>query len=179
MPRKFFKKYMPDGEQFKRHKHLSWLGDHLHDPNLWHLTRRSVSKAFLIGVFCAFLPIPLQMLLAAVIAIIFRSNLPFSVGLVWITNPLTIPPIFYFTYKIGTFLLGANAQEEEFHLSLQWITESLAHIWWPLLLGSVLTGAVLGIASYFIIQLFWAWHVGKSWRQRPSRKERKTPNNPD
>lgn len=106
MPRKLFKKYMPNEEKLKRHKHLSWLGSHIHDPNLWHLTRKSVARAFFVGLFCAFLPIPLQMLVAAFMAIFLRSNLPISIGLVWITNPLTMPPIFYFTYRVGDFLIG-------------------------------------------------------------------------
>jgi len=55
-----------------------------------------------VGLFCAFVPLPIQMLLAAAAAIIFRVNLPISVGLVWITNPVTIPPMFYFCYKVGT-----------------------------------------------------------------------------
>jgi uncharacterized protein (DUF2062 family) len=93
MPRKLIKKYMPDEHRFRTHRTLSWLGDHIHDPNLFHLTRKSVSRAVMVGIFCAFLPIPLQMLVAAIIAVVARSNLPISVSLVWLTNPLTMPPV--------------------------------------------------------------------------------------
>lgn len=157
---------MPDEKKLKQHKSLSWLGSHLHDPNLWHLTRKSVSRAFLVGLFCAFLPIPLQMILAAVLAIFIRSNLAISVGLVWITNPLTMPPIFYFTYVVGDFLIGDPAHAVEFEMTMEWLSSSISVIWWPLLFGSLICGVIFGLAGYFSIQWFWAWHVNRSWKKR-------------
>ena len=41
-----------------------------------------------VGLFVALMPIPLQMAVAAAIAILVRSNLPISVSLVWLTNPV-------------------------------------------------------------------------------------------
>ncbi len=166
MPRKLIKKYMPDERKLREHKHLSWLGRHLHDPNLWHLTRRSVSRAFAVGLFCAFLPIPAQMVVAAVMAVFFRSNLPISVGLVWLTNPLTMPPIFYGAYLVGDFILGNPAGNIEFELSMSWLSESLSLIWWPLLFGSIICGVVFGALAFFGINQFWVWHVNRSWKRR-------------
>lgn len=160
---------MPDEKKLKKHKYLSWLGSYMHDPNLWHLTRKSVSRAFLVGLFCAFLPIPLQMVVAAVLAILIRSNLAISVGLVWITNPLTMPPIFYFTYLVGNFIIGNPGEAIEFEMTMEWLSASIAHIWWPLLFGSVLCGILFGLIGYFSIQWFWAWHVNRSWRKRNER----------
>lgn len=166
MPRKLIKKYMPNEEALKNHKHLGWLGKHLHEPNLWHLNRKSVSKAFMVGLFCAFLPIPFQMIVAAVLAVLVRSNLPISVGLVWITNPLTIPPIFYFAYLVGDFIIGQPGQTIEFEMTMEWLQESMSIIWWPLLFGSIICGTFFGILGYFGIQSFWAWHVGRTWKKR-------------
>jgi len=170
MPRKLIKKYMPDEATLREHKHLSWLGDHLHDPNLWHLNRKSVPRAFLVGIFCAFLPIPMQMLVAAVLALICRSNLPISVGLVWLTNPLTMPPIFYFTYLVGTSLLGTPPQEFRFELEWEALTHDMAAIWWPLLFGSLVSGVFFGLLSFLGMRSFWAWHVNKSWQKRKARR---------
>jgi hypothetical protein len=47
-------KYMPSPESIKENKNLQFLGDKLHDPNLWHLNRRSVAAAFAVGLFVAF-----------------------------------------------------------------------------------------------------------------------------
>ncbi|MBR9882830.1 MAG: DUF2062 domain-containing protein [Oceanospirillales bacterium] len=167
MPRKIFKKYMPDQHKLRAHPSLRWLGDHLHNPNLWHLTRKSVSRAFLVGIFCAFLPIPGQMLVAAVLALLMASNLAVSIGLVWLTNPLTMPPIFYFTYRIGAWLLDTHIRDRiNFHWDLASLQTEIAAIWWPLLLGSVLTGVVLALLSYVCIQWFWIWHVNHHWKKR-------------
>jgi uncharacterized protein (DUF2062 family) len=169
MPRKLIRKYMPDENKLRKHKYLSWLGSYLNDPNLWHLTRKSVSRAFLVGLFCAFLPIPLQMVVAAVLAMLIRSNLAISVSLVWITNPLTMPPIFYFTYLVGNFIIGDPSEAIAFEMTMEWLSASIAQIWWPLLFGSIVCGIVFGLLGYFSIRWFWAWHVNRSWRKRSER----------
>ncbi len=173
MPRRFIKRFMPNEKMIREHPSLSYLGSALHNPNLWHLNRTSVSMAFLVGIFCAFLPIPLQMLIAAVFSILLHSNLPISVGLVWITNPLTMPPIFYFTYSVGNWLLGSGGQDIEFTLTLEWITSELSRIWWPLLFGSLVCGVLFSLLSYFTVRWMWAWHVGKNWRLRKENRRRK------
>lgn len=173
MPRKLIKKFMPDEQKLKSNRYLSWLGSYIHDPNLWHLTRKSVSKAFFVGLFCAFIPLPSQMVIAAVVALFIRSNLPISVSLVWITNPITIPPMFYFSYWIGTLMVGADVQQVEFVMSIEWLTTELSHIWLPLLVGSLACGIVSGTLGYFLMQGFWVWQVNKSWQKRKSRKLKK------
>ncbi|MDH5777262.1 MAG: DUF2062 domain-containing protein, partial [Gammaproteobacteria bacterium] len=82
MPKKFIQRYMPDHDKIRQHPHLNKMfGTLLHDPNLLHLNRRSVSGAFFIGLFMAFVPMPFQMVPAAALAIYFRTNLPISIGL--------------------------------------------------------------------------------------------------
>ena len=100
MPRKFIKKHLPSEQTLRGNTSLKWLSKYIKHPSLWHLNRKSVSRAFLAGVFCAFLPIPMQMVVAALLAILIRANLAVSIGLVWISNPLTMPPIFFFTYSL-------------------------------------------------------------------------------
>ena len=85
----------------KEEKILKIFGPAVLQPNLWHINKKSVSRAFAIGAFCAFLPIPGQMILASFLSITFAANIPIAVILTWITNPLTYTPIFYFAYKIG------------------------------------------------------------------------------
>ncbi|MBA1330154.1 ATP-binding protein, partial [Candidatus Endoriftia persephone str. Guaymas] len=94
MPKHLIKRLTPDHEMIRNHRHLQCFGKLLHDANLWHLNRRSAAGAFAVGLFMAFIPVPFQMILAAGAAILFRVNLPLSVALVWVTNPITIPPIF-------------------------------------------------------------------------------------
>ena len=101
---------------------LSFLGDILHEPNLWHINRHSVARAFLVGIWFCFIPMPFQMLAAAFFAIWFNANLPLSVVLVWISNPVTMPPMFYFNYKIGAWALDRPVLSFDFELSWSWIS---------------------------------------------------------
>ena len=167
MPKKLLKKYMPSSESIKENKNLSFLGDKLHDPNLWHLNRRSVSAAFAIGLLVAWIPTPGQMAIAALIALYFRANLPISVALVWITNPLTMAPMFYFAYLVGLWLLGQPSPDSTFEFSADSIMANLSDIGGPFLMGCLILGIISSVVGYFGIRSFWRWNVVKHWNARP------------
>jgi uncharacterized protein (DUF2062 family) len=166
MPRRLFKRYMPDPTSIREHKSLRFLGTLLHDPNLWHLNRHSVARAMAVGLFAAFLPIPLQMLLAAILAIIVRGNMPIAVSLVWLTNPITMPAVFFFTYQTGAWLMDVPARHLPDELTWEWISGELSTLWQPFLLGSVVTGLVLGALAYCLVMMYWRWWVGRQWKRR-------------
>ncbi len=167
VPRRFIKRYLPDHHKIRNHKHLRFFGQLLHDPNLWHLNRRSVSGAFSVGLFSAFVPIPFQMVLGAAGAIIWRVNLPISAGLVWITNPITIPAVFYFTYKLGAWILGTSFHEGvTFAMSYEWIMEELTAIWQPFLLGCLVLGTVSAVLGNLTIRLVWRLHVARYLKRK-------------
>ncbi len=171
MPKKFIKRYTPDKETIRNHKYLRIFGRLLYDPSLWHLNRRSVSGAFAVGLFWAFIPIPFQMVTAAATAIPARVNLPISVALVWITNPLTMPPMFYSTYLVGTWVLGEPMQEVEFELTVDWLLNSLGGIWQPLYLGSLLCATVAALIGYVVMRSYWRWHIVRQLRKRRERRQ--------
>ena len=110
MPKRLIKRWLPDQDKLKEHKHLRLFGKLLLDANLWHLNRRSAAGAFAVGLFMAWIPLPCQMLLAAGGAILFRVNLPLSVALVWLSNPVTMPPLFYGAYLVGCQLLAIKLE---------------------------------------------------------------------
>ncbi|KUJ72843.1 DUF2062 domain-containing protein [Thiomicrospira sp. WB1] len=167
MPRKFFKKYTPHPERIRRIKGLGVIAHLLANPSLWHLHRHSVAKAFANGLFWMAIPIPSQMLAAAVVSIFTRANLPLSIVLVWISNPFTMAPIFYFNYRIGSLLVSHPPRDDlKFELSWHWISTTLGDLWLPLYLGSLIVGGALAISSYVVIHLFWRWHVSRTWEKR-------------
>lgn len=168
MPKRIIKKYFPDGETIKEHKHLQVFGSLLHDQNLWHLNRRSFAGALAVGLFVAFIPLPTQMIIAAAAAIIFRVNLPVSVATVWITNPITMPPMFYAAYWVGALLLNIPPDPEAFDFSLDAIMSSLGGIWQPFLLGCAILGASSAALGYVFARLLWRWIIVKRWVGRNS-----------
>lgn len=145
---------------------MRFFGGHLLDQNLWHLNRYSVSGAFAVGLFWAMIPMPLQMVAAAATAILARVNLPVSVALVWITNPFTIPLIFYFNYLVGTWLLPHQQHLKDVEMSLEWFMKSAGEIWQPLYLGSIVVGIVLAAAGYMVMRLYWRWHIISQYKKR-------------
>lgn len=171
MPRNLIKKYLPHPDNIKDNRFLRIFGPVIHEAQLWHLTRHSVSKAFFVGLFCAFWPIPFQMVVAAGLAITVRANLPLSVALVWITNPVTMPFLFGLAYFVGVFALGTEASSFEFELSWQWLEINLASIWQPFLLGCVICGIVAGVLGYISIDTFWKIHTRQAWKNRSIKRK--------
>ena len=156
--KKLLKRYSPKPDDLKNYKHLDWLGRHLHDVSLWNFNRKSISKAFAVGLFFAFIPVPFQMLLAAPAAVIFGANLPLSIALVWITNPITIPPIYYGCYKLGAWILGVQI-ESDFVMSLEYVWQVFDTIWQPFLLGCLTVSVVTSFIGYFGVQLIYRYRI--------------------
>ncbi len=166
MPRKTLKSLLPSPARMRRNGSLSVLGEWVYAPYLWHLNRYSASMAFFVGLFLAFIPVPGQMLLAAFGAVLLRCNLPLSVGLVWITNPLTVPAIFYVAYQVGALLIDVPVQDVQFEVSLAWFQSGLSSVWKPLVVGCLLCGLFFGSLGYFVINVLWRLRVAKAWRKR-------------
>lgn len=173
MPRKLIKRYLPDPKSVKENKFLSIFGKLIHDPQLWHLTRYSVSNAFVVGLFCAFIPVPFQMVIAAAGAVVFRANIVISIALCWITNPLTIPFLFGFAYLVGIWTLGDPTSDVQSQLSYQWFVDNLNVIWQPFLLGCFICAVVSAILGFITIRIFWRLHISKAWQERLSKRKQK------
>jgi len=179
MPKRFIKRFLPDHNKIREHKQLRFLRPLLYDPNLLHLNRRSVSGAFAVGLFMAWIPVPFQMVLAAGTAAIVKVNLPLSVALVWVSNPITMPPLFYFAYKLGSWLLGTPAENFDFELSFQWLSQSLVHIWQPFLFGCLLMAAASALLGSLIMRGFWRFVVVQRWQERKNCRQSKEKGSPN
>ncbi len=170
MARKLIKKYLPHPGTITENRWIKVLGPHLQDPSLWHINRRSFSGAIAVGVFCAFMQIPFQMLLAALAAVAFRVNILISVPMVWISNPITIPPMFYFCYSVGAWMLGTEAHNFIIELNFDWLLSEILYIWQPLLLGSLVVATLASISTLLVAHLFWRYHL---WTRIKIRRKRR------
>jgi uncharacterized protein (DUF2062 family) len=174
--KRWLKGIMPKPREVLDNKYLQVFGTLLQDPNLWHLNRRSASGAFAVGLFIMYLPPLGQMLLAAAAAIKLRVNLPIAVSLVWVSNPITIPPMFYLAYVIGAALLGRQIRTFEPAFWLDW------HNWLgvvePVLLGSLICATFCSIAGYLTIQILWRWSLMRQIQRRRARYAARRANTP-
>tara|TARA_Y100000385_G_C13061784_1_gene624780 strand:+ start:1086 stop:1688 length:603 start_codon:yes stop_codon:yes gene_type:complete len=172
MPRKIIRRFLPDLKSLLDQRSLRWLGSLSHDPNLLHLNRHSVSLAVFIGIFCAFIPLPIQTLLAIAMCFWLGANLPLAMIIIWISNPLTIPPMFFLTYKLGSYILNTQVSGFSVDLSWQWFAELGSDILLPLFLGSFICGTALGLIGYFFILSLWRWQVIKNWEIRKNLRKK-------
>ena len=172
MPKKLIKKFLPQPIVIVENRLIKLLGPRLQDPGLWHINRKSFSGAVAVGVFFAFMPVPVQMLLAAIVAIMFRFNILVAVSTVWISNPITFAPIFYFCYRIGAAILDIHIDSFNFELNLNWLMTELLYIWQPFLLGCFVVGAVSAIISYLLVQFLWRYHIWTRIKIRRNRRRR-------
>ena len=180
MPRKFFRKYLPDGDTVRSHRYLAWLGRWLHHPNLWHLNRNSVAGAVAIGLFSGLVPGPLQMLTAALLAIPLKKNLPVALITTLYTNPFTIVPLYLVAYWLGSLVTGGSGAMAEppafswsnigdwVHALVDW---SLA-LGKPLAVGLVALALALAALGWIAVQVAWRVWVVVQWRRRKLRRGR-------
>ena len=165
MPRRFIKRFMPSPGRIRSLQLQRYFGDRIHDRHLWRVNRESVSRATAIGLFCAYLPLPLQMLPAALLAIFLRANLPIAILLVWVSNPLTWILMFTPPYLLGLAITGETG------ISLNTITaDMMMQQFTALMIGSILFGSSLAIAGYILANVIWRMIVINRWNNRRHRK---------
>ena len=171
--RRLLRKVLPRARDIHGHGSLrSVFGRLLLSPDLWHLNRGSVAWAVSIGLFLAWAPVPFQMVLAAGVAIVVRCNLPVAVAMVWISNPVTVAPMFYAAHQLGEWMLGIPPGEFRIELSLRWLLEELGNVWEPFLLGCFVMGMASAVLGQIVLRLIWRAHVLVSWRDRRLRRQR-------
>ena len=169
--RNLFKRYIPHKESIASNSIIRLFDEYLHDPNIWHIHRRSSSGGAAIGVFCAFIPIPIQTLSAAALAILFRMNLPIAILFSFLANPITVPFIFFYSYKLGSILLGLEENQitniiPENTTIIEWFNTIFLNIWEPLLIGCLILGLISSSITYFLIRLIWRIGAVVKWGNR-------------
>ncbi len=168
--KKLLRSFMPDHHSLRQYRALAFLGNLLHDPQIFHLTRHSAAGGMAAGLFCAFFPIPGHMIFAAIAAIGFRVNLPVAVAAVWVTNPITIPPIFYLAYRLGSAFLDNPVEPVKFEFTLDWLGTTFVHIWPPLVTGSLILAITSAALGYFSVRLLWRLAVVMKVLERRRRR---------
>ncbi|MCZ6895371.1 MAG: DUF2062 domain-containing protein [Gammaproteobacteria bacterium] len=171
-PRNILRRYLGDRESIAKSRVTRWLGARLHDSEVWHLGRRSVAGGVSLGFFLAFIPLPIQMLVAAPLALTFRVNLPVTMASLWITNPFTFAPMYLFAYKVGEWITGYPGEVGAlaFPSSFSGLIDILGEIWLPLCVGCLVCGC--SAAAISNVSVRWMWRAYLLNRRRRRRLER-------
>jgi uncharacterized protein len=166
MPRRLLKKITPHPTTLRSRWYLRLFGERVTDPGLWSLQRRSVTAAFGLGLAICFIPLPVHLPLAVLLAIFGRVNVPTIVGTVFLVNPFTVVPVFYTAYRVGAAALRQPVHQFHFQLSFDWVQHGLGPLWEPFLFGCLVCGVTAGLVGWIGLELVWRWNVRKRYRTR-------------
>lgn len=166
------KKYLLNDKRFLKDRRFKIFGNKLYDPCIWYFNKYTISRAFSIGLFFAWIPVPLQMLLAAGFAILFKANFPISIALVWLTNPITMPIFFLFAYKVGMIFFSISSPGTlDLELSFAWLFNKMCDVWQPFILGCVICAFVSAVFGNICVRLLWRLLIIKNWYMRKKSKK--------
>lgn len=158
------------GEDGKATGIKRWIRNTFAQPMVWHLNRRSVAGGVAVGLFVSWVPVPLQMLVAAILAAILRVHVPVSMVMVWFTNPLTFAPLLYAAWRSGSMILGKPVLAEPLSFSTHSLLTSAGQAWPMLLTGMLFCASVSAVLGFCATLLIWRVHAIRRWRARKARR---------
>jgi len=133
-------------------------------------TRKMISRGAFIGIFIAMIPIPLQMVAVLLFTPFFKFNVPIAIIMCWITNPFTMPFIYYIEYITGGYILGIEITEVE--ITIEWFQNNLSKIIFPLYVGALVYSITLSFIIYYLINHLWIKSVHKDRKENKQQNEK-------
>ena len=170
MIRKFFKK-----KSSSKSKIDAFLEKYKLPTSYFGINRRSVTRGVSIGLFWAFIPMPMQMLAVIATTPLFRFNVPIAITMVWLSNPFTMPPMYYMEYLTGNFILGQEGIQN-IELSLEWFKTNLSDIFIPLYVGTAFYSIVVSGAIYLLLNRLWVHSVKNEKEEREMHRRQREAN---
>ncbi|MFL6763467.1 MAG: DUF2062 domain-containing protein [Sphingomicrobium sp.] len=159
-----------------RYRLLRPFAARLTDSSLWRMNRRSVPRGVALGLFVAVIIPVMHTAIAALLAIPARANVAVAALFTLVVNPITIPPLYYAAYRIGSWELHHDAPlvnpaaaerfSSELSRLLFWIHEASGSI----AVGVLTIAVVAAVVGYAIAALVWRFWSHSRWRQRRGAK---------
>ena len=122
--------------------------------------RKSISRGVLIGLFWGFIPMPMQMLAVLAITPFTKFNVPIAISMVWLSNPITMPFMYYMEYQTGNAILGRD-ELKNIELTLDWFSQNWDNIILPLYVGTIPYSILISLLVYYTINILWINSVKK------------------
>lgn len=168
----WLKRHVPTRETVHRYRLLRPFAPHLTHASLWRMTRRSVPRGVALGLFVGVIIPFMHTAIAAIAAIPLRANVAMAAAFTLVVNPLTIPPLYYAAYRIGSWELHHDASlvnpaaaerfSSELSRLLFWIHQASG----PIAVGVLTIAATAGIVGYLGAALVWRFWSHGRWQQR-------------
>ena len=180
MPKKFLRRILPNQESIQKFEVSRRFTSRLDLPEIWLIQREKIAVGLAIGVFCGMIPGPLQMISAIALTLYLRVNLPMALIGTFLTNPLTIVPIYMLAYAIGQSALGSTDWRQLPEMPVtDWTSPAVAMETWiswlgglgmPWLIGMLLLAAAFSALAYCAVQLIWRVHQHLTMNRRRSQR---------
>lgn len=135
------------------------------------INRKSITRGLWIGIFWAFIPMPMQMIAVLLCTPFFKFNVPIALAMVWISNPITMPIIYYVEYMTGNYLLGLDSLHVE--LTAEWFSTHIDDILIPLYVGTFVYAIGVSTIVFYVVNWLWVKSVRKEKRHQ-KRKDNKS-----
>src|SRR5260221_8431574 len=142
------------------------------DRGCWTFNRHSVTRAFALGLFIAFIPptpLPVHIVTCVILGLLFRLNLPVLIATTFVSNPFTWLPQVAGSIWVGAKLLGMDLMPFLHALSHQTFWADMSVLWPPLLLGALVLGLIAAASGFVLAQCVWRARVIFQLRRRRAR----------
>jgi uncharacterized protein (DUF2062 family) len=170
---RWLKRITPKRDRLEKHWFFKPYTAIFSRAQCWTFHRSSVTRAFALGLFIAFIPpvppLPLHLILCTTFGIMLRLNLPVLFATSFVSNPFTWLQQVVVSVWIGAKLMGLNFMPFVQQLTHQHMREALHHLWAPLLLGALVLGSLAATAGYALAQGLWRARVLYLLRRRRAR----------
>lgn len=174
---RWLSRHIPTRETIHEHRVLRPFAPHLMHPSLWRMTRRSVPRGVALGLFVGVIIPFMHTFIAAIFAIPTRANVAVAAVATLVVNPLTIPPMYYAAYRIGSWELHHDASLVNPAAAERFSSELSRLLFWvhqasgPIAVGILTIAAISAVIGYLIASLVWGFWSRSRWRQRRNRVE--------
>ena len=157
MPRRFFKRLSRQRHHLNARWFMRPFRTLLANPAYWSIHRANVTRAVALGLFIAFIPLPVHIPLTAILALWLQVNVPVAMATIFVSNPITMVPQYFLCYWVGSRILDVRMTRFAFEMSWHWIQNDLLPIWKPFLLGCFVLGTASAVLGYIVLGSI--WHV--------------------
>ena len=162
--RAWIRRHIPSRETIDSYRILRPFAKQLRHPELWHMNAKSVPRAVALGLGVGVIIPFMHVIIAVILAIPVRANVAIAGAFTLVVNPITIPPMYYAAYRIGSWELHHEALGPDPAAAREASSELARMLFWlhhasgPIALGILTIALSAAVGGYIVSALIWrAW----------------------